>query len=99
MSRLVAVVPLKPGMREEARTLIADGPPFDLAETRFDRHAVYLTDSEAVFVFESPGEIRSLDLRGEDPDLWAVARAWREIVAGRPRIAETSFTWERQDPS
>jgi hypothetical protein len=74
------------------RELLAAGPPFDLDATRFDRHAVYLTD--AVFVFEAPGEphARSSQRRF---GLWHAALAWRESVAGRPRIAEKGFTWER----
>jgi hypothetical protein len=95
MSRLVAVIPLKPAARNAARELLAAGPPFELDATRFDRHAVYLTDAEAVFVFEGPGESRTLDLAGDDPGLWHAAREWQALIAGRPRIAETGFTWER----
>jgi hypothetical protein len=97
VSRLVLVVPLKEGAREEARRLLAEGPPFSLAETRFDRHEVYLTASEAVFVFEAPEEPATLDLRAEDPALWRAAAAWRRVMAGRPRVAETAFTWRRGD--
>jgi hypothetical protein len=98
VSRLVVVVPLKEGTREAARALIDEGPPFELGDTRFDRHAVYLTDHEAIFVFESEDESRTLDLPGEDESLWTAARAWREIAAGRPRVAMTRFTWEREAP-
>jgi hypothetical protein len=95
MSRLVVVVGLKPGTRDAAGELLALGPPFALEDTRFDRHAVYITDREAIFVFEAPGEGRSLDLRAEDPKLVEAATRWREVMDGRPRLAETSFTWER----
>lgn len=95
MTSLVLVLPLEPGSREKARELLADGPPFDLEATRFDRHAVYLTDEEAVFVFESPDPSHTLDLPGEDPGIWSAARSWREIVAGQPRIAETGYAWAR----
>jgi hypothetical protein len=95
VTHLVVVVPLRPGTRDKARELLGGGPPFDVAKTRFDRHAVYLTDDEAVFVFEAPGESRALDLEAENSELWEAARAWREVTAGRPRLAETTFTWER----
>jgi hypothetical protein len=96
VSRLVVVVPLKEGARDEARRLLAEGPPFSLAVTRFDRHEVYLTASEAVFVFEAPEEPATLDLRA-DPALWRAAAAWRRVIAGRPRVAETALTWRRGD--
>jgi hypothetical protein len=95
VSRLVVVVPLRPGAKDAARRLLVEGPPFDLRATRFERHAVYLTDAEAVFVFEAPGETRTLELPAEQPSLWEAARAWREVMDGRPRIAETAFAWER----
>ena len=52
MSRLVVIVPLREGTLEKARSLLAQGPPFDLEATDFDRHEVYLTDHEVVFVYE-----------------------------------------------
>ncbi|HEX2505617.1 MAG TPA: hypothetical protein VHK22_05355 [Gaiellaceae bacterium] len=97
MSRLAVVVPIVPGKNSEALRLITAGPPFELEGTRFDHHAVYLTDTEAIFVFEAPGGSRALDLPGEDPDLWDTARAWRKIMAGRPRLAQTVFTWDRTE--
>jgi hypothetical protein len=99
MAQLVVVVPLKVGAADGARELLAGGPPFDLAETEFLRHAVHLTDREVIFVFEEPGESATLRLPGEDPALWQAAAAWREILEGRPRVARLAFSWERPDSS
>ena len=49
MSRLVVVVPLKEGARARARELLEAGPPFELNDTAFDRHDVFLTEREVVF--------------------------------------------------
>jgi hypothetical protein len=95
MSRLVLVVPLKDGAREEARSLLAQGPPFDLEATDFDRHEVFLTECEVVFVFESRGSPATLRLPGEDPRVWKAAAAWQEVMAERPRKAETVYAWRR----
>lgn len=97
MSNLVVVVPLKEGAHERARALLAEGPPFDLERTGFDRHEVFLTDREVVFVFEAPGSSATLKLPGEDPSLWRVAAAWQPLMAGRPRKAETAYSWARPD--
>lgn len=95
MTRLVVVVPLKDGARARARELLDAGPPFDLEGTALDRHDVFLTEREVVFVFEAPGEAARLELPADDPGLWKAAAAWRECLAGRPRKAEVAFTWER----
>jgi hypothetical protein len=63
MSRLVVSVPLLENARERALQLLSEGPPFELAETAFDRHHAYRTDREAVFVFEGPGRA-TLELPG-----------------------------------
>lgn len=95
MSRLVVVAPLKEGKSGRARQLLEKGPPFDLEATRFDRHAVHVTDREVVFVFEGPGSSRTLTLLGEDPGIWRAAEAWQECLAGSPRVAQTAYFWQR----
>jgi hypothetical protein len=94
MSRLVVVVPLKEGAREDARALLTQGPPFDPEALGFERHEVYLTTREAVFVFKAAGPA-TLRLAGEDRMLWKVAAAWEKLMAGKPRKAETVFSWNR----
>ena len=95
MSRLVVVVPLNPGAREQAEELLREGPPFDLEATQFDRHHVFVTDREVLFVFEGEGPSRALQLPGEDPAVWRAAEAWQECMAERPRLASTAFSWVR----
>jgi hypothetical protein len=97
VSNLVVVLPLEEGAQERARALLADGPPFDLERTGFERHEVFLTDREFVFVFEAPGSPATLKLPGEDPSLWRVAAAWQPLMAGRPRKAETAYSWTRSE--
>ena len=96
MSRLVVVLPLKEGARERARSLLEEGPPFELEKTAFDRHEVFLSNHEVVFLFDGPGD-RGLELPAENPVLWRAARAWSKCMAARPRVARTEFSWRRQD--
>lgn len=95
MSRLVLVVPLADGTAERARELLQEGPPFELEATHLEQHDVFLTDREAVFVFETAGDVPALELRAGDPALREAAAAWREVMAGRPRKAEIAFSWRR----
>lgn len=95
MSRVVVVAPLKEGARETARLLIEEGPPFDPGATSLVRHHVYLTDREVVFAFEGPEARATVERLVGDPGVWKAATAWRDCLAGRPRIAEETFAWAR----
>ncbi len=98
MSRVAVVVPLRPGSRESARQLIEAGPPFEIEDTPLVEHCVYLTDYEAVFVFEGPDAREAVEHVLGEADVWQAATAWRTILASKPRLAETVFTWQRGDP-
>jgi hypothetical protein len=94
--RLAVVLPLVPGSEGAVRTLLADGPPFDPEQIRLDRHEVFLTSDEAIFMFESRLGAHGLDPLLEDPGLWERAAAWHPVLAGPPRIAEDVFSWTRE---
>ena len=95
MTSLVVVVPLKPGSMGRARELLAAGPPFDLEQSAFSRHAVHMTEQETIFVFERERDSASLALGAEERELWEAASSWKELFAERPRIARLAFAWER----
>ncbi|MGH2500731.1 MAG: hypothetical protein ACRDF0_11670 [Candidatus Limnocylindria bacterium] len=95
MSRLVAVLPLKPGARGRAEALLREGPPFDLEQTQFDRHQVFLTDREVVFVFEGEGPSDTVRQPAEDPALWKASEGWQACLSDPPRVAVTAYSWER----
>jgi hypothetical protein len=90
--RLALVIPLKPGMKGKAESLLAQGPPFDPADLGLESHEVFLTEYEAVFVFEG---VPSVLLRrsAEDETIWRAAEAWEPLVEGSIRFAERAFAW------
>jgi len=98
MSRIAVVVPLRPGAHETARQLIEDGPPFNLDDTPLVEHCIFLTDQEAVFVFEGPEAREAVERVLGEVDVWQAATAWRAILASKPRLAETVFSWRRGSP-
>jgi hypothetical protein len=90
--RVAVVVPLRKGKREKAERLLDKGPPFDPERVGLERHEVFLTDQEAIFVFNAaPGF--SLQRLLSDTKVWASAAAWHDVVAGSPRIAKPFFAW------
>ena len=93
-SRAVVVLPLVEGGADRAAELLRGGPPFDPEEVGLGRHQVFLTESEAIFLFEAESSMAADWLLSEDR-LWAAAAAWKELVAGPPRLAEDSYSWSR----
>jgi hypothetical protein len=94
-SRVAVVLPIRTGTRDRAAALVADGPPFDPEAAGLDRHYVFVTDNEVVFVFDGPDARRSVERLVRDPGVWRAAVAWRQCLAGRPRLAGEEFAWAR----
>jgi hypothetical protein len=106
MKRLAIVAQLKSGGHDEASKLLTEGPPFEPGQTGLERHSVYLSKREAVFVFEGLDvEWLLSDLTDDsvtDPFHWTMQSAfqqWRPLVEGRPRIAWEKYFWARNDPA
>lgn len=89
---LIAVVlPLKPESHDAARALLLSGPPFDLEQIAgLERYEALLTAEEAILLFESRLGTDALAPRFSEAD---VAGAWRDHLAGPPRVAEEVYSW------
>ena len=96
MTTIAVIAPLKYGAQAEARALIAAGPPFDPELTPLDRHQVFVTGNEAVFLFEGTHARAAVEELVGEAAVWRAALAWRHCLAGRPRIAEGLFDWRRE---
>ena len=90
--RVAVVVPLRKGKREKAERLLDKGPPFDPERVGLERHEVFLTDQEAIFVFDAASGF-SLQRLLSDTKVWSSAAAWHDIIAGAPRVAKPFFAW------
>jgi hypothetical protein len=93
-TRAVVVLPLVEGAADRAAELLRGGPPFDPDEVGLGRHQVFLTESEAIFLFEADSS-QAADRLLSDDRLWAAAAAWKDVVAGPPRLAEDAYSWSR----
>jgi hypothetical protein len=94
---LAVVLPVREESRDAVRELLAAGPPFDPEALGLDRHQVYLTATEAIFIFESRLGADALEPLLRDSELWQSAAAWHDHLSGPPRIAEDVFSWARSD--
>ena len=100
MERVAIIARLKEGSEQRAAELVAAGPPFDLADTGIVRHSIYISPSEAVFVFEGNGVEWIVDELIDEPFHYELQRAldqWREIVDGPPRVARERYGWQLEE--
>jgi hypothetical protein len=93
-SPIVVVLPVKEGSSPQIRELLASGPPFDPTSSGLDQHHVFLTDQEVVFLFEA-ADASALERLIADTGVWDAAIAWREHMAGPPRVAKEAYSWTR----
>ena len=98
VDRVAVVVPLREEKHREAELLLVEGPPFDPERAGLERHEVFLSDQEAIFVFEAVSEV-SLHQLLTDTRVWVGAAGWHDVVAGAPRIAKAYYAWETASPS
>jgi hypothetical protein len=100
MEHVVIIAPLKEGSLQRAAELVAAGPPFDLADSGIVRHSIYISPSEAVFVFEGDEVEWIVDELIDEPfhdELQRALDQWREIIDGRPRVARKWYGWQLDD--
>jgi len=93
LERIGVVVELAPGTHERAEELLAEGPPFELAESGFARHTVFVAEDLVVFVFEGENVERQVSALADHPITSAALSRWAPILAGTPRIAREVFAW------
>jgi hypothetical protein len=87
-------VPLVEGAQERVAELLRGGPPFDPDEIGLGRHQAFVTESEAVFLFEAESPDAG-DRLLSSSRLWGAAAVWKDLVAGPPRLADNAFSWVR----
>jgi len=98
--RTVVVIPIREDAHDAVRALLDVGPPFDPAALPgLERHEVFLTLDNVVFLFDSSFGAHAIEPLLADPALWKAAAAWHEHLAGPPRIADEVYSWRRTDVS
>ena len=98
MNRVAVIARFKPEQAELVKALLTAGPPYELAETAIDRHAVFLSAREVAFVFEGPEvewEVEDLVDDFFNPQVRAALADWRPLLEEEPHIGRPVFVWER----
>ncbi len=92
--RVAVVAKLRPGSRERASQILAEGAPYELGETGFRRHSIFLTEEAVVFVFEGSGIEALVRELVDDPARSAAFSVWGPLLEGTPALAREEFHWE-----
>ena len=99
MERIAVVAKLKPNAEKRATELIEGGPPFDPDKLGFDRHSVYLSGNQVVFVFEGGRLDHLLHTVVRDPSNVSAFGRWEPLIEGFPSVAREAYTWQRENAS
>jgi hypothetical protein len=91
--RVVVLARLREDSHDRAKVLIGEGPPFDPGKLGFERHDVYLSSDQVVFLFEGPSAARRLADMIDDMVTSASFSAWAPLLKGTPTIAHEHFYW------
>jgi hypothetical protein len=95
--RFAVVVPIVEGAAAAVEELLEAGPPFDPGESGLDRHEVFVTSDEVVFVFESRDGTEAVEAMLAEPGVEVMAEAWQLHMSGPPRLARSAYVWERAE--
>ncbi len=59
---------------------------------------MFLTEQEAIFFFEGADVLQSVEGIARNPGTWRAGAAWKECLAGKPRIGEEGYSWGQGRP-
>jgi len=94
MDRVVLVAHLKPGSRQRAQELLAEHSSREDLKAAFDRHAIFLSETEAVFFFEGQDAEGSVRAIFNDPTASEIGH-WIPLFDGPLHWAPEAYFRER----
>jgi hypothetical protein len=92
--KIAVVAQIRPGKRDELARLLEHGPPFDLEAGGFERHEVFLGDTDVVFTFTGPGAVSQLERMAATRTLFSLVLKMTGLVSA-PRMLNQTFEWHR----
>jgi hypothetical protein len=96
--KISVVAQIRPGKRAELERLLEQGPPFDLEAEGFERHEVFLGDTDVVFIFTGPGAMSQIERMAGSRALYAQVLKMTGFLTA-PRVLNQTFEWHRESES
>jgi hypothetical protein len=89
---------LRPDGRQRAETLLAEHSALGAKEleTAFDRHAIFLSETEVIFLFEGEGVNEAVRALFNDPVRSTLMTHWVPLFDGPLHRAPEAYFWERR---
>jgi hypothetical protein len=94
MDRLVLVARLKPNSRQRAQELLAEHASDERLRAAMDRQAIFLSETEVVFLFEGPDADSTVRAIVIDPSSTGIGH-WIPLFDGPLHRAPEAYFWER----
>ena len=95
MRQFVITVRLKPNSEKEIREILKEGPPFELDDTGFESHTVFLASDQLVFLFEGERAEEEAAKLLERSRVLEQASRLGAVIEGEPSIPYEVFSWRR----
>ena len=92
--RVAVIARLKPGTRERAAEILAQGAPYGVDLAGFRRHSVFLAEEAVVFVFAGSGIEGLVRDLVNDPTRSGGFGVWAPLLEESPALAREEFYWE-----
>jgi hypothetical protein len=98
VDRFVLAARLRPDGRQRAEALLAERSALGTKElkTAFDRHAIFLSETEVIFLFEGESAHEAVRALFDDPVRSTVISHWLPLFDGSLRRAPEAYFWERR---
>lgn len=95
VDRLVMVASLRSDGRERARELLAQKEASPTVEPAFDREAIFMSESEVIFILEGRDADESVRAILNDPVSSTSLSPWLPLFDGPLHYAAEVYFWER----
>jgi hypothetical protein len=98
VDRFVLAARLKPGGRQRAEALLAQHAALgtEELETAFERHVIFLSETEVMFLFEGEGTHEAVRAIFDDPVQSTLIGHWLPLFDGPLHRADEAYLWERR---
>ncbi|HEY7561057.1 MAG TPA: hypothetical protein VH650_02675 [Gaiellaceae bacterium] len=101
MDRYILVARLKPDGRQRALALLAEHSALGMEELEIylDRHTIFLSETEVIFLFEGEGAPEAVRALFNDPVRSTLIGRWLPLFDGPLHQALEAYFWQRQGDS
>jgi hypothetical protein len=98
VDRFVLAARLRPDVHQRAERLLAEHSALGAEEpaTAFDRHAIFLSETEVIFLFEGNGAHEAVRALFNDPVRSTLIGHWLPLFDGPLHQAPEAYFWERR---